>query len=123
MSVENIDGALADVEAAGVSCTPSLAMRRQRPDGRELAWQLAFPIDPELGGVMPFLIDWGETPHPSADLEPLVTLDRLGLGHPNPAVMAAAFDALGIDLEVQAEGIARLEATLVSGSSTLRVSS
>lgn len=50
---------------------------------------------------MPFLIDWGATPHPAAAL-PRLALRGLRATHPEPAAVAAVLDALGVRLAVAA---------------------
>lgn len=68
------------------------AMSRTRPDGTELAWELT-ALDTDLGGVVPFLIDWGSTPHPSTDL-PAVNLLTLRVRHPGAERLSGILDAL-----------------------------
>jgi len=62
--------------AAGVDPGPVEPLSRRAPDGTLLEWTLTRAQD--SGGPVPFLIDWGRTPHP-------------GLGH-LPAVELAAFE-------------------------------
>lgn len=61
---------------------------RETPDGVTLEWSLTDPFADRLGGLAPFLIHWGETPHPSQLGPPEVTVTGLELVHPR-----------GIDLE------------------------
>ena len=46
-------------------------------------------------GLVPFLIAWGETPHPSGDGPSEVVLRSLELFHPDPAAVEGALLALG----------------------------
>ena len=82
-----------DLDAACDAGRPR-AMSRRRPDGELLAWRLAFPPD-DLGGVLPFLIDWGATAHPSASLPDGAELVDLVLGHPEPDRVRRLLDAVG----------------------------
>lgn len=76
-------------------------LRRTRPDGVELAWRLTGrPAQGE--GLVPFLIDWGETPHPSADAPRGCELVDLRAVHPEPARIAAMLAAVGVELAVEA---------------------
>ena len=43
-----------------------VAMTRTRPDGVTLAWSILHLHHPDLGEAIPFAIDWGASPHPSA---------------------------------------------------------
>lgn len=76
---------------------PLLPGSRRTPSGVLLEWTLSDPFAPRLGGVIPFLIDWGRTPHPSGAGEgpPRVTLRTLTLVHPEPEGVGAALAALG----------------------------
>jgi hypothetical protein len=111
VAVDDLDEACAAVRSVGVDPGEPTPMQRQRPDGSVLAWRLAVPTDPTLGGVMPFLIEWADSEHPAADLPATVGLARLELSHPEPARIAAAIEAAtGDTLDVQA-GDAHLAAT------------
>lgn len=68
------------------------SMSRTKPDGTELSWDLT-PLDTDLGGVVPFLIDWGSTPHPSVGL-PGVNLLTLRVRHPEAERLSRILDAL-----------------------------
>ncbi len=94
--VPDLDAALDAARGAGHDPGPARAMSRRRPDGQLLAWRLAFPPD-DLGGVMPFLIDWGDTAHPSDSLPGGSGLDELVLEHPEPGRVRAVLDAVGGD--------------------------
>ncbi len=71
---------------AGFAPRPIRDMARETPAGGRLEWQLMGIGGHQLGGLVPFFIDWQRSPHP-ADSAPLVgaltTLsvpDRAGLG-------------------------------------------
>lgn len=96
-----------------------------------LQWQITVRDDGQrlFNGALPSLIQWGKTGeadplrlHPRNSLPRSgVTLQRLGITHPNAAKLQAAFDAIGLsDIAVQ-EGPANLSATLHTpkGSVTL----
>lgn len=68
---------------------------RRRPDGVLLAWRLTDPFAPRMAGIVPFLIDWGATPHPAAGTQAEVELLDLGLVHPERERASKALAALG----------------------------
>ncbi|MPY80646.1 MAG: hypothetical protein GEV04_19800 [Actinophytocola sp.] len=68
------------------------AMSRRRPDGTMLSWNLT-PTVGGLGGVIPFVIDWRDTRHPSTDL-PSVRLVSLVVLHPRVDEPTRALGAL-----------------------------
>lgn len=80
--------------AQGPLLGPVRAMSRTRPDGVALHWRLSDPMALPLGGVVPFLIDWGATPHPSTTLPNECRLLELVLGHPAPVTLRPVLDAL-----------------------------
>lgn len=80
--------------------TPT-GMSRLRPDGVRLAWILTRAPEPAGDGLVPFLIDWGDTPHPSDSAPGGSRLIALRAEHPQPEVVRKALAALGEDLEVQ----------------------
>jgi hypothetical protein len=98
------------VRARGVGYDPGEpeAMARRTPDGRLLRWRLTppWPSGPDDarhssgGGVVPFLIDWGDTPHPTTDGLPSVPLIGLTGVHPDPEAVRTELSALGLDLAV-----------------------
>ncbi|MGY0490074.1 VOC family protein [Streptomyces sp. WG-D5] len=100
--------------AAGQGVGPVRAMSRRRPDGTLLEWRLTLDGS---AGVVPFLIDWGDTPHPAVGL-PAVTLVSVSAGAPDPAGVRDRLAALGTALDVT-EGPARLAARLDTPSGVL----
>lgn len=112
LAVPDLDAACAAVSASGIDPGEPFGMERTRPDNVRLQWRLSFPPDPELAGVMPFLIEWGTSAHPAADLPSQARLTRLSLQHPNAARIETAVSALAGDSWRVAQGPAKLSASL-----------
>ncbi|MFE6685291.1 VOC family protein [Streptomyces sp. NPDC057743] len=91
--VTGIAGRVTRARAAGYDPGDPVAMSRRTPDGTELAWQLTPPAG---GGLAPFLLDWGDTPHPSGAGLPVLPLLSLSAAHPDPAAARAEWAALGV---------------------------
>lgn len=83
LAVADLRAACAAVSTTGIDPGEPFAMERTRPDGVQLQWRLAFPPDPGLAGVMPFLIEWGGAAHPAAELPAHIRLTELTLQHPD----------------------------------------
>ena len=85
-----------DAAAAGFDLGPLASMSRQRPDGVLLQWRLTFPqlATPDEGTV-PFLIDWGDSPHPATTLPDGVELLGLTLGNPWPERLRTLLTMVG----------------------------
>lgn len=114
----DIEASVAQARAAGFDPGPILAMSRVRPDGVTLAWRLTWPLG-EADGLIPFLIDWGDSPHPSASLPGGVTLRSLVVEHPQPRIVLPALQALGVDVTVMAGLTPALVASLDVGGTTV----
>jgi hypothetical protein len=111
VKVENIDIAVAAAREAGYDPGDPRDMSRETPDGDQLSWRLS--IDPERGrtGLVPFLIDWGRTPHPSVKL-PMVPLVGLEGVHPHPERIESPLAAIGAKLPLKSGNRPSLAATL-----------
>ena len=114
----DIDGQVAGARAAGFDPGPILEMSRERPDGVTLAWRLTWPLG-EGGGLIPFLIDWRDSPHPSATAPEGVTLRSLVIEHPEPQLLLPVLRALDVDADVVAGARPALVASLDAGGTTV----
>ncbi len=94
---------------------PVRSMSRATPDGGRLHWTLTMPLSPlPRGGLVPFLIDWGDTAHPCEGLpDQGVRLTALRGRHPDPGAVKADLSALGVALPVE-RGAAGLRAELTT---------
>ena len=54
---------------------------RRRSDGSTLSWVLTDPMIRVLDGMVPFLIDWGDSEHPAQGLESSCSLECLRAAH------------------------------------------
>ena len=88
------------------------SLSRRRPDGVELSWSMTDPYEETDQGIVPFLIDWGETPHPGESAPQGVSLVELNAWHPEPAAVLDKLSRLGIGLQVGNADRARLVAIL-----------
>jgi hypothetical protein len=108
----DIEARVARSRAQGYDPGPIEPLFRRTPEGDVLRWRLTFPYEP----VVPFLIDWGRTPHPARRL-PVVPLTAFGGTHPDPAAARTRLAALGVEFDVRA-GAPGLVAVL-GGTTTL----
>lgn len=107
----DIDAAVALAHDRGVETGPARAMSRRTDDGSELSWRLTPDTVAATGGVVPFLIDWGTTPHPTTRELPRLALVSFRVGDPQPEALAASLAALDAAARV-AEGPRGLTAVL-----------
>ena len=110
VSTDDLDRLIDTARAAGYDPGPPRAMSRRTGDGQLLEWRLTPPrLDPG-DELVPFLIEWGETPHPTSRPLPETPLVDFQARHPDPDSIRPALDALGVDLPV---GLGELRALTV----------
>ncbi|MGI9204587.1 MAG: VOC family protein, partial [Woeseiaceae bacterium] len=73
---------------------------RQQADGSMIEWQLTDPYVMPMNGAIPFLIDWGNTPHPAQTAPTAGKLTSLRIEHPHPCRVRAALSALQAEVDV-----------------------
>jgi hypothetical protein len=95
-----IDGFVERARRAGYDPGAVEDMSRTRPDGARLSWRVAQGPPAGRDLVVPFVIDWLDTPHPFASVPGGVTLARLSAVHPDPESVRPALDALGAAITV-----------------------
>ncbi len=77
-----LESVVADAAEHGFDAGPIGTMSRRRPDGVVLEWRLTFPPSGS-DSLLPFLIDWRDSPHPTSDLPIGGHLIGLDLVHPS----------------------------------------
>ena len=110
----DIDGRVERARAAGYDPGNVIGLGRDLADGGRLRWRLTFPDELAGDGLVPFLIDWGSTPHPSITAPQGCTLLSLRGGHPQPELVKPLLQALEVNLDVARGSAAVLIATLMT---------
>ncbi len=108
----DIDAAVADARRAGFDPGAVAAMSRRTPSGELLEWRLTDTDTQRLDGLIPFLIDWGATTHPTSGDLPQAELTDFRATHPDPPEVRRVLGLLGADLPVDAAHDATLRAVL-----------
>jgi len=88
-------------ERAGLSIEGPVSMSRTRPDGIKLEWSILYLRHLALGEAVPFVIDWGGSPHPSAAAPAGCALASFVALQPDPAALCEIYAVLGIPVEVK----------------------
>ncbi|MBM3520454.1 MAG: VOC family protein [Alphaproteobacteria bacterium] len=96
---------------------------RTKPDGTKLAWTCLGIHGHGFGALVPFFIDWHETPHPARSAPRGGALAELRIETPSPVGLQHIFDALGIDLTVSEGAEARLVARLETNRGAIELKS
>ncbi|MFB6720741.1 VOC family protein [Kribbella sp. NPDC056345] len=105
----DIDAVLATARAAGTDLGTIGPLSRKTPNGELLSWRVSTPPEYLYDGLVPFLIDWGTTPHPTTTL-PTVDLVSLHATHPQADELRAVLQLLSTSLDLST-GPAALTAT------------
>lgn len=95
----DLDATHAAALAQGYDAGAVMAGSRLRPDGVKIEWRSTRLVGwpPPGDGLVPFLIEWGETtPHPATTSPSGCTLVSLRAEHPEPAAVRGMLDALGV---------------------------
>lgn len=107
---------------AGIDLGEVVEGSRRRPDGSLLSWTFSDPWARRAGGVVPFFIDWGSSPHPSEDLPAVCALHALRVEHPEPRRVEAWLAALGLDTPVSEGDAPRVVASLETPNGIVELS-
>ena len=95
----NLEGVVARAREAGYDPGEILSMSRESPRGL-LEWRLTMRLEREAGGLVPFLIDWGETPNPALSSAGGCELVDLRGQHPKPDDVVGVLATLEVSLDV-----------------------
>lgn len=109
---DDLDAAVAEARDGGYDPGEPLGMSRRSPDGALLEWRLTPPRTDYGDGLVPFLIDWGSTPHPTSRALPEAPLLDLRARHPDPASVRPALVALRTQLRIDIGEPAAIRAVL-----------
>ena len=81
-------------------------MSRRRPDGTLLQWRLTDGDTQHPSGLVPFLIDWGTSVHPTATGLPVTPLLDLSASAPDPDEIRPLLSALNTRLPLRQGAVA-----------------
>ena len=100
LRTEEIDQLAGIANAAGIDIGPVQSGSRNTADGSTIKWQLTDHNAMPMGGAIPFLISWGDAPHPASVVPRGGELLSLTIEHPDADPVREALSVLGVELEV-----------------------
>lgn len=74
--------------------------QRRTESGEVLRWRMTDPWSDRAGGVLPFFIDWGDSPHPGGLLKPQCEYLGLAAEHPDADRVRRWVEVLGLEIDV-----------------------
>jgi Glyoxalase-like domain len=110
LACDDIDAAVAGARGHGYDPGTVADGQRTGPTGTVHRWRLT--LNAMTGGLIPFLISWGDTEHPARSAPHGLTLEAFHLEHPDPGSLAPPLTALGADVEIRPAAAAALVARL-----------
>lgn len=109
---DDLDAVLRASLTSGFDYGPVVAGQREITDGRQLTWRMTDAPQDAQDGLVPFLIDWANSPHPAQGAPSGLTLAEFRLAAPDPERLDARLRLLGLDLPVDFADRAGLRAVL-----------
>lgn len=106
----------------GVDLGEVRSLQRVRPDGSVLSWKLTDPFAPRNRGLIPFFIDWGDSPHPSRLAPGGCLLRGFSVECPDAVVLRSLYEILGIEIPVRPGSTDRLIALIESPNGLVELS-
>lgn len=98
---DDLDALSAAARREGLSLQGPVVMHRNRPDGVRLDWTILHLEDSRFGEAIPFVIDWGASPHPSESVPRGCQLRSFAVLHPEADELARLYTALDIPVPVK----------------------
>jgi Glyoxalase-like domain len=121
--VDDLDAAVATARSRGLDPGAARDMARLRGDGVRLAWRLT-PMPATVPAVVPFLIAWGDTEHPSLSAARGARLESFTVAHPDPAAVREQLAAVGVaDIAVEPAPAPALRAVIRTPSGPVELGS
>lgn len=102
ISPPDLDAAIATARARGYDPGPAHSMSRRTPDGTVLRWRLTDGGSAHPPGLVPFLIDWGDSRHPADSGLPVTPLLEVSGTAPDPEEVRGPLAALDTALALAA---------------------
>ena len=96
----NLTQLVADARRRGVPVGDVIPGSRRTPGGVLLSWHISNQRAMVADGLVPFFIDWGNTPHPAKSAAAGATLIALRAEHPEPEHVRRMLGELGLELPV-----------------------
>jgi catechol 2,3-dioxygenase-like lactoylglutathione lyase family enzyme len=117
----DIDVAVERARNAGYDPGGVIDLTRETSEGDCLSWRLTVRGEMSADGLVPFLIDWGSTPHPSGTGESECSIEDFRAEHPDPESVRAMLRALDVSLDVESGLGPRLIANVVGPDGSIEL--
>lgn len=109
---EQIEKIYAKASKHSLGLGPVTSGSREQPDGTVLSWKLTDPYALPCQGALPFLISWGDTPHPAHSIPKGGKLIGFKIQHPDPQHVQTKLETFSLSLKVNKAERVKLTATI-----------
>jgi len=99
-NASGLENLVQQAQQHGIDVGEVMPGTRRRADGVELRWRYTDPLRQLAEGIVPFFIDWGDTPHPAKSTAQGASPVALRAEHPQPEAVRNMLRALRLDLPV-----------------------
>ena len=90
--------------------------------GGELIWQLTDPLPKPQIEVVPFLLNWEGSIHPTKNMPDACSLEQIRIVHPDPYLIATTFESLKIEIPILKGENERIEISLKTPNGLITLS-
>ncbi|WP_312160547.1 VOC family protein [Phenylobacterium sp.] len=122
VATDRLDRVAAKLEQGGLPHAGIIPMSRRLPSGRLVRWRLLIPAGHAYGPLVPFFIDWGDSPHPAENAGEACRLTSLTLSHPEAWSLRPLLERLDVEAQVET-GPPAITADLDTPKGAVRLSS
>lgn len=85
---------------------------RKRADGTLLSWEMVKPLATPVVEILPFMVNWKGSVHPTQSLPDICKLVEIRAIHPQPDMMASTLNSLNVAIELKLGKVASLQAII-----------
>jgi hypothetical protein len=100
VAASDLEGIAASSAQNGITLGNIISGGRTRTDGVELRWRYTDPLRLIADGIVPFFIDWADSPHPAQTAAQGASLAALRAEHPQPEAVREMLRGLGCEMLV-----------------------
>ena len=110
--VNNVEQHVKNAHANGIAIGAAMNAGRKKADGSLLSWKFSDPRVILDSGLIPFLIDWGESEHPSKSLKHPCRLVSLTATHPQANEVQKKLGLLKLNINFTNDSTIKLSAQI-----------
>lgn len=92
---------------------------RKKTDGSTLRWAMVKPLSHPMVEILPFMVDWKDSVHPTMTMPDVCKLIGMRATHPTPHLLQPTLNNLGAVIDLQKGNTISLEAVIQTPNGVL----